>query len=862
MKNKKSLYALILVVVLTIPLTIQLAPSAQALQHFPAYLYVTAAPNPIGVGQTEYISLFFTKPIASPQAGGAFLGTTLVYYTGMTLNIVNPDGTNVTLGPYTADSTGGVGNIQFVPTVVGNYTVQAFFPGQTIVGTDIFIDPTMSPADTFTVQENPIPGVASAPLPTQYWTRPIYSTNYGWQNLGGNWWGLGRPAFMSTGGYDANGNFNPYTKAPTTAHVMWTKPTQFGGQVGGPIPSNQESQYTSTSILYHQFEPVILNGIIFYNWYPNVPTAVAGIQAVDLRTGTTLWHLNTTDILAFGQVLKFHTVQEYGSQSWLWALSSDNSKLNLYDPLSGTYVASVTNLPSGFIGLFGGTPSGMYDGNEPNEVGSILFYYINSTNAVPGNPFSPVVASSLTMWNSSLMMTPDPTSFFASTIRPSGNINFSLGIQWSVPIPLTYNGAAINPALGISAITDKAILLTSYPGLLPTFAVQWGGPSALEMAFDAKTGQLKWGPTNQTLITYHELDLMAAGEGYYVRHDKDTNQLYGYSLDTGQRLWGPVQLPGNALSTIESSGAIAYGKVYVWDFGGYVNAVYLNNGTIAWTFSRGSAGYNTPYGIYPIWGFGSQSIADGMIFLSESRMYDPPLFPNARKLALNCTDGSLVWSVLGFYGRDTSAIADGYIAAWNSYDGQIYAFGVGPTRTTVSAPSVGVTTSTAITISGTVADISSGSLQNAVAANFPNGLPCVSDDSMAAWMEYVYMQQPMPTNLTGVPVTVAVTDSNGNCYDIGTVVTNPSGFYSLSWTPIIPGNFTVTATFAGTQSYYGSYANAAFSTNEAVPTAAPTAVPIANYATTSDLMMYMVGGVIAMIIAIAIVGLLILRKKP
>ena len=29
-------------------------------------------------------------------------------------------------------------------------------------------------------------------------------------------------------------------------------------------------------------------------------------------------------------------------------------------------------------------------------------------------------------------------------------------------------------------------------------------------------------------------------------------------------------------------------------------------------------------------------------------------------------------------------------------------------------------------------------------------------------MEAVYEQQPMPTNVTGVPVTLTVTDSNGN----------------------------------------------------------------------------------------------------
>ena len=99
MQNKKSLFALILIVVLATPMTMQIAQTAKAqtAMTFPTYLYTSVAPNPVGVGQTVFISLFFTKPVASPVAGSAFLSTTLTYYTGMTLNIVKPDGTNVTL---------------------------------------------------------------------------------------------------------------------------------------------------------------------------------------------------------------------------------------------------------------------------------------------------------------------------------------------------------------------------------------------------------------------------------------------------------------------------------------------------------------------------------------------------------------------------------------------------------------------------------------------------------------------------------------------------------------------------------------------------------------------------------------------
>ena len=50
----------------------------------------------------------------------------------------------------------------------------------------------------------------------------------------------------------------------------------------------------------------------------------------------------------------------------------------------------------------------------------------------------------------------------------------------------------------------------------------------------------------------------------------------------------------------------------------------------------------------------------------------------------------------------------------------------------------------------------------------------------------------MPTNVTGVPVTFYVLDSNNNYRSIGTTTTNALGGYSFTWTPDIPGNYTVT----------------------------------------------------------------------
>ena len=79
MKKTKSLIAMILLVVLTVPMMIQVSqiPPAVAADDMPVYLKVYAEPNPVGVGQVVYISLFFTKPI--PIVGSAGGGKSLYW---------------------------------------------------------------------------------------------------------------------------------------------------------------------------------------------------------------------------------------------------------------------------------------------------------------------------------------------------------------------------------------------------------------------------------------------------------------------------------------------------------------------------------------------------------------------------------------------------------------------------------------------------------------------------------------------------------------------------------------------------------------------------------------------------------------
>ena len=298
----------------------------------------------------------------------------------------------------------------------------------------------------------------------------------------------------------------------------------------------------------------------------------------------------------------------------------------------------------------------------------------------------------------------------------------------------------------------------------------------------------------------------------------------------------------------------------------------MTTGALEWTYGNGdtpdndtAAGLNAPWPNYPIY---VGSIADGKVYcFNWEHSPNVPFYKGYCVSAIDAYTGKLVWNIscwtsaTGSFSSPGFGIADGYLLLNNNYDSQFYCIGRGPSQTTVEAPMSAVQVGSNIVIQGTVMDIATGTKQNEQAADFPNGVPCVSDSSETAWMEYVYMQKPFPTDTTGVPVTISVIDSNNNQRIIGTTTSDASGTYALNWAPDIAGNYTIIANFAGTNSYWPSSAETHAYANEATPIQAPTVTAQANVATTSDLMIYMVGGVIAIIIAIAIVGILMLRKR-
>jgi hypothetical protein len=166
-----------------------------------------------------------------------------------------------------------------------------------------------------------------------------------------------------------------------------------------------------------------------------------------------------------------------------------------------------------------------------------------------------------------------------------------------------------------------------------------------------------------------------------------------------------------------------------------------------------------------------------------------------------------------------------------------------------------------VLIKGNVIDNSAGTKQDQISARFPHGVPAISDQDQKAWMECLYEDQPMPTNATGVLVTINVVDSNGNYRTIGTTMSDSNGAYSLSWKPDISGDYAVIASFEGSEAYYPSHAETAFTVSEANPTPTQSQSPITSM-TDTYFVPAIAGLFVLIIIVLAAVVLLILKKKP
>ena len=793
--------------------------------------WLSFRPNPVGIGQTILVNMWTTSPI-SPMR----------FQNGYTVTITKPDGTKVVVGPmnsYAADATAW---FEYVVDQVGTWKLKFEFAGEyypagqwyngwlVTNSSGYFLDsayysPASTEEQTLVVQTDPIYSWPPSPMPTDYWTRPARLENREWWSILGNF-----PAFGLVGGgpywpadsnkYIAGYNFVPYVQAPNTGHIAWKQQEADAGIIGGT--AGQYSTSGSVSV-----PSVIYNGRCYATLtmpVNGVPTSCA--VSYDLRTGQQYYAIPisqggvTPQVISYARSTAVAVAGATESNTYsVTLLAFTSNRLYKINPWTGAVTLNVTGMSPQLIGgVQGGSSSGGFYADP----------YVVTIQTVSGKNF-------LIKW----------TTEGSST-------NFTSRIMRNISIPFTlppYPGGILGYAgYAFDFENDIAVWMS---GLSPMGLGVYYGTYMQAISMD--TGQLLWNRTYEDtrystscFVADHGLVACLMEKGFYEAFD----------IHTGDVVWKSelMKYPWGS----DSFGAYGYQSAYNLLYRQSYDGIYAfnwTNGKIVWFYKAPAIAYETPYtdengaGVYSFNSGGF--IADGKMYVSNTE--HTPTYPRTRGWKLHCinaTTGEGIWTMMG--SQNPAAVADGYLVAGNPDDGYLYVYGKGKSSTTVTAPDISVPLGTALTIKGSVLDQSPAQ---------PN-TPCVSASSMTTQMQYIHFQLPQTgiwnnETINGVSVTLTAIDSDGAVVDIGTVTTNGYyGTFSKAWTPTKQDTYTIVASFAGDDSYGSSAASTAVTVGPA-----PQTPETPTYPTPPDYTMTIIAGVIAVIIAVALVGVLMLRKK-
>ncbi len=783
-------------------------PVAAVTWNYETFAYLSIRPNPCGVNQPLLINFWITP--AMPYPG--------ILAHGYTVEITHPDGSKETLGPFTSIQADTSMWTEWTPKEVGKYQLKVIYPGETVPPGTPYQSTVMTSAYTgrtvhtyvFAPTESPVTEltVQEEQLPPGYLPTAL-PTEY-WNRpvtIENREWAEVGMADWGMNAHDAASSYNqPYGGAPGSSHIYWVLTSGVGGIVGDAYGHSTFGGNPPGDTNVARYMTRAVAGMGYY-------TTTDGVHCIDLNTGKELWVRN--DVSFTIATTENYLVRAQGPpvDSYNALLMNIGARLIKYSAYTGDMICNVT----GMSGTWDPTPY------ENGDWG--VQTYVYSTQTLSGQNY-------LIKW------TPQGVSN-----------NFTSRIIYNVTYPLS----------GITVIDDG---IGFYYGVRPE-SVNLSG------AFDIETGNILW-TKNYTLSEASfatSANVLENGVYVFPLYYGDPNQnglrpLAGIDVKTGKLLYNTTitSYPWGSFWSYSHSGA--YGLAFYPTYSGYVYAFNVTTGQVAWKGGYNSVGYQTPYGYQPF--FSSIATAGGYVFAgNDEHSEQPPYYQGKQMWCLNATTGEKVWSIAfwspGF--NMQGLIADGKLIATNYYDNRQYCFYKGQTATSVTASPKVTQYGSSVLIEGTVFDKSPGTNDDRIVAKFPQGLPAVSEDSMSPFMEYAYMQMEKPTNTTGVPVTLSVVDSNGNYRTIGTTTSDADGTFRYTWQPDIEGQYVLYASFAGSTSYWSSHAVSSFAVDPAPATPAPTDAPAQSAAD-----MYLLPGIIGIIVAIAVVGvvlaLLVTKKRP
>jgi hypothetical protein len=800
-------------------------------------------PHTVGIGQTVLVNTWIES---------VFLAANYQFFDAYQVTITKPDGTKdvVVKDSYVADTTAW---FEFNPNQVGTYSLKLDFLGQyfpngtyyngvnypntTAIGPytllssfgapqllpSIYYKPSSDGPYTLTVQEQQVESWPASPLPTDYWTRPATTMNREWWPILGNYPGTGVVGGGPTWPADTNPYaqvryaYEPYVQGPKSAHVVWKQAYNIGGLIGGTMGTN--TIWASAQVIYGH-PTIIYSGRAYWTTTKVINGNATSVwECYDIRTGEIYWDRYPVQypptMISYDPGLP----EVEGAQPHLYTVYLvyiGNGYLIKYDPWTGAIVtqSSIAPLTAGYMYADPYVLSVYNQGNTSNPNYRLVNWTTRGT------------ATTL-----------DSTRIVSNISWPISSLPGSSGTSFG---PAPQSTPLIDYEAGL-AVSASATVITSY-------SITTG-----QMVCNISTG-MAYATEGTPALADHGKLAQRYNDGHW----------HCWDLRTGQALW-TSELSSAPWGTFGTYGSASYGGMIMSNQFDSVTALNWTNGKIVWSlYDPAASPYETPYTaenmtVNPWHTCGM--IADGVYYtMNAEHSADEPIKRGWCMHAINITTGEDLWKLPGTQSGSTDgsrvfqgAVSDGYLAYSDAYDCIEYVVGKGLSQTTVTAPDTVNTQGQGIVIKGTVLDQSPAQ----------PGTACVSKDSMTVQMEHIHWQMPIAgiygnETIIGVPVSIDAVDPNGNNIHIATVTSDGySGTFGYTWTPEIVGQYTITATFAGDDSYGSSFATTYASVSEApVVTTAPTPTPVAQ----TPYEMYTIGMGVAIIIAIALVGLLLLRK--
>jgi len=761
--------------------------------------YISVAPTLIGVDQSATVNLWVFPMPTNYAYRPYFKG-----FEGVTVTFTKPDGTKDTFAPvdgtgqFAAGQTQSLGGIYFsyAPDMEGNWSVSFTMPEQNLTDNTgtVLYQACTSNTAHFTVQTEPV----LAGLLNGYPWSPLPNDNVYWSypiNSNNREWNAISGDWLNA----------VTTSTSGTIHGTTTRNWQpYGsGPNTGHIVWDQPirpggligGDYGSFSYGYAVGATSV--AIMAGKVFINIPNS-GQFQCIDLATGKILY---TADGSINGAI---HIPGNAYSQS-------------CYDPT----VVLASSFGSNYVSYLFQSSAGKWNYYDP-FTGALVRSISNASSArlVDGTNLAyGASGGKLYAWNMA---------------NVTGN-NWPTGITWEVPLPTPLSANA--PTLfGLS--TDASTIVVTARNQF------WG--------YSSKDGSSLWNLTLTYPVMANEAFTLYGVDDFVVFNAVDAT-FNCYSITSGALLWTSPSLkssPWATTWTVYSSETNDYDNLYLHFPDGIIRALSLETGELVWESTPFASTEYTNNAVPHVIGI---VMVGGNIYSYAGYSINYQLNPIPRFAMMSCvnaTTGDIAWTLNG--GVWPAAAANGYLIGYGVNDGNLYCLGKGQTQTTVTAPLTSVPAGTSVLIQGSVMDLSDAALNT----------PAVSDEDVNEWMDYLHMQNATLLNNApkpdGVTVRVAALDSNGEVTDLGTATSDYTGQFAISWTPPTEGIYKIFATFDGSNSYFGSYAETALSIGKAAETSTTQQQTIPDYTMT----IIGVGiAIIAVIIAVAIATVLILRKR-